>query len=178
MQNLADEHDTALNCPAVVPLPWIRHLNPPQRSTSVCTPAASMKNPTAVHALTDVQETPSRIANLEPAGTATRWEEMLAIPSLPFESAASGRVPEFPVTPTSSHLVVVGHDAALSTESPGRSSGSPLTGIATCQSRPFHISGSATSLEPLVSKPAATHRLADGHETPDKTLKLPGFLVT
>src|SRR5215472_9655291 len=102
---------------------------------------------------------------------------MLALPSLPFHSAASGSVPEFPVTPTSSHLVVVGHEEASMAVIFALFSGSPATGTGTCQMVPLKSSGSPTSREPLTSKPAAAHRVADGHDTPERMLNEPGFLV-
>jgi DNA-binding CsgD family transcriptional regulator len=52
---------------------------------------------------------------------------------MPFQSAASGSVPLFPVTPTNSHLVVVGHETPAITEILEASSGSPATGTGSCQ---------------------------------------------
>ncbi len=147
MHDVADTHDTALNPPSSVTLGWICQLDPFQRSASGCSVcAASTENPTAVHALTDVHETPFRAVSVEPGGAGTDWEAMLAFPSLPFQSAASGSVPEFPVTPASSHSVVVGHDEEIAEFLSGRSrprdpdrvlatillaipAGSPATGI-------------------------------------------------
>ena len=49
-----------------------------------------MQEPSAVHALTDVHETPLSAPNVSPGGSGTVCEATLALPSKPFQTAASG----------------------------------------------------------------------------------------
>jgi hypothetical protein len=80
--------------------------------------------------------------------------------------------------PTISHFVVTGHETAVRNASAALPRGSPLTSDGTCQIEPFQVSGSAEKPDlPLESSPAATHRVPDGHDTPESALNEPGFWV-
>jgi hypothetical protein len=70
----AELHDTSFNQASLTPgscgVGWIDHLDPFQRSTRGMPPCGVDRDPTAMHAVRDVHDTPNKRAS-EPAGIAT-----------------------------------------------------------------------------------------------------------
>src|SRR5438874_952914 len=95
MQAVAETHETPLSTP-LAGLGWIDHLVPSQRSTS----GALSAYPTAVHAVGDVHDTPSRLSRKMLFWVVRQVE--------PVKASAS------PSTPTATHAVGEVHETELS----------------------------------------------------------------
>jgi hypothetical protein len=151
-------------------LDWTDQLVPFQRSTN----AELLNQPTAVHAVADVHDTPSRPLVVVPAGLGTVWIDQL----VPFHRSANGR--ELPVLlikePTAMQAVLEVHDTCASPldVAPG---GPGMFWID--QLDPFHRSTSIRpSLSLFVEYPTAMQLVLEVQDTPLRLLKTaPGALA-
>jgi hypothetical protein len=122
------------------------------------------KNPTAVHTLGEVHDTPNRPLSVEPTGLGVGWTDHL----WPFQRSASVKYSRalVPKPPTAVHAEADVHDT------PNRvSSVEPMGwGVGWIDHfLPFQRSASMDSLRaPFPKPPTAMHALADAHDTPEK----------
>jgi hypothetical protein len=161
VQVLGDTHDTELSrlAPAAgLGLGTTDHAVPFQDSTSVFSPALDRVQPTAVQAVADTHQTPSRTPLTFGLGTIDHL--------VPFHDSTSAP----PDSPTAVQALADTHDTPL------RKPPWPLfPGGTTDQLVPFH--DSISLLTPVsVNDPTAVHALADTHDTPARPFLCPlGF---
>jgi hypothetical protein len=170
VQAVAEVHDTPVRllfwAPGGGGVAWVAHLAPSQRSARLTlTPLPPSKDPTAVQAVADGQETAERLLFWTPVGLG------VARTAQPERSQCSAKVTSRPLglcqEPVAAHAVVDGQDTArrLLLCAPDG-----LGVVSAAQLVPFQRSAKAIEARPLPCRPTAVQLDLEAHDTPARTL--------